>query len=252
VTAVPQRDKIAEPPGEPRQDSSKRRAWAAVVIAVVVPLCAGGVLMLGAKSAKASNDLINDAQYLGALAVCLWLVARRAGDRSLLRLPAAAAVIGVAAGAIRCGVWLLILPVHRPGSALPVLAAVAGQVLLVAPAEEIQFRGIVLSRLFDTTRPWLAMVLSAVLFTALHAYSSALLVLPAVAADAALFTALRVRYRCLGGAVVAHAMFNAVTVVLPAAAVVSTGTVVGYVVAVVAVDAAAATVLFRAAKGGAW
>jgi membrane protease YdiL (CAAX protease family) len=91
-----------------------------------------------------------------------------------------------------------------------------------------------------------------VLFTALHAYSSALLVLPAVAADAALFTALRVRYRCLGGAVVAHAMFNAVTVVLPAAAAVSTGTVVGYVVAVVAVDAAAATVLFRAAKGGAW
>jgi membrane protease YdiL (CAAX protease family) len=241
---------MAEAPGESRPESSRHRAWAAVVIAVFLPLCAGGVLMFGAEAAKASNDLVNDAQYLGALAVCLWLVARRAGDHPLLRLPAAAAVTGVAAGAIRCGVWLLILPVHRPGPALPVLAAVAGQVLLVAPAEEIQFRGIVLSRLLDSTRPWLAIALSAALFTALHAYSSALLVLPAVAADAVLFTALRIRYRCLGGAVVAHALFNAVTVVLPCAAAVSTGTVAGYVAAVVAVDAVAATVLFRAAKGG--
>jgi membrane protease YdiL (CAAX protease family) len=253
VTAIPQRDKTAEAPGEPRRDSPGRRPWVAVAVALFVPLCAGGVLMEGARAVKASSDLVNDAQYLGTLAVCLWLVWRRAGDRGLLRLPAAAAIAGLAAGALRVAVWLLILPVQQPGRALPLLAAVAGQVLLVAPAEEIQFRGIVLSRLLDASRrPWLAVALSALLFTALHAYSDALLVLPAVAADAVLFTALRARYRCLGGAVMAHALFNAVTVILPAAAGVSTATVAGYVAAVVALDAVAATVLLRGAKAGTW
>jgi membrane protease YdiL (CAAX protease family) len=249
VTAVPQRDEVAEAPGASSRDRSKWRAWASVVIAVVIPLCVGGLLMADAWAANAPSALLSDAEYLGALVACLRLVARRPGDRPLLRLPAAAAVTGVAAGAIRCGVWLLILPVQRPGPALAVLAAVAGQVLLVAPAEEIQFRGIVLSRLLESTRPWLAVVVSAALFTALHAYSSALFVLPAVAADAVLFTALRARYRCLGGAVVAHALFNAVTVVLPAAAGVSTGRVAGYVVTVIAVDAVAAMVLIRETKG---
>ncbi len=258
MTSVPQRDKTAQAPGEARQDSAGRlgrlgrRPWIAVAVAVLLPLCVGGVLMAGTQAAKASSDMVNDAQYLGALAACLWLVSRRAGDRALLRLPVTAAVAGLAAGALRCAVWLLILPVQQPGRALPVLAAVAGQALLVAPAEEIQFRGIVLSRLLDTTRPWVAVALSAVAFTALHAYSDALLVLPAVAADAVLFTALRARYRCLGGAVMAHALFNALTVILPADAGVSTGTVAVYVAAVVAVDAVAATVLLRGAKAGMW
>lgn len=255
MTAVPQRDSIAElaeAPGEHRPDGPGRRPWVAVGVAVFVPLCVGGVLMAGAYAAKASSDLQNDAQYLGALAVCLWLVSRRAGDRGLLRLPAAAAVAGLVAGALRCGVWLLILPVHQPGQALPVLGVVAGQVLLVAPAEEFQFRGVVLSRLLDASRPWVAVALSALLFTALHAYSDTLLVLPTVAADAVLFTALRARYRSLCGAVLAHALFNAVTVVLPADAGVSTGTVAAYAAAVVAVDAVLATVLLRGAKAGTW
>jgi membrane protease YdiL (CAAX protease family) len=250
VTTTPRRQPVADvmPPasGEPR---SARGSWGAAAVALLAPLCVGGVLLLAADAARASSEVANDALYLGALALCLWLVSRRAADRALLRLPTAAALTGLAAGAVRCAVWLLILPVHAAGRPISVLAAVAGQVLLFAPAEEIQFRGIVLSRLLDSTRPWIAVALSAVLFTALHAYSSAFLVLPAVAADAILFTALRARYRCLGGAVVAHALFNAVTVALPAAAVVSTTTVAGYVAAVVAVDAAAAALLFSGAGG---
>lgn len=247
MTATPQRDMIAAEPGDFRQERSRRRRWVAVIIAFVAPLAVGGILMGGAIAASAPGDVVNDAQYLGALAVCLWLVSRRTQDRRLLCLPAAAMAGGVAVGVARCAVWLLILPLARPGPALSVVAAVAGQVLLVAPAEEIQFRGIVLSRLLDSTRPWIAVALSAVLFTALHAYSTALLVLPAVAADAVLFTALRARYRGLGGAVLAHAMFNVVTVVWPASAGASTGTVAGYVAAVVIVDAVIAVLLFRGA-----
>lgn len=237
-----------QPPEAPSA-GGRGRAWGAVVVAVLAPLAVGAALMFSAAAAGAPGGLADDLQYAGALAVCLWLVARRPADRTLLRAPGPAVLAGLAVGALRCAVWLAILPVDRPAHPATVLAAVAGQVLLVAPAEELQFRGIVLSRLLAVARPWLAVAVAVALFTALHAHEEAWFLLPSVAADAVLFTALRARYRCLGGAFAAHALFNAIAVTLPASTGVSSATVAIYVSVVVAVDAAAAVWLFRRADG---
>lgn len=217
----------------------------AVLAAFALPLVSGGALMYGAAVAGAPGEVRTAAEAAGALGACLWLVSRRQGDRALLRSGGVWAIgTGLGAGAVRAALWVMVLPSRAPGPVLAVTVAVVIQVALVALAEELQFRGILLARLRETMPLWAAVAVMVVLFTALHAYSTALLALPAVAADGILFAALALRFGSLGAPVAAHGLFNAATILLPVSAVAMTsGRLTAYTLAVVAVDAVLAATL---------
>ena len=174
-----------------------------------------------------------------SVAVMLWILSRRRsfppalGRRASVLRIAGAGVLGALIVTSLCTVqlnmvailwqWLepdRVLPVH------PVLEALEQTewgpwapwqllvtVVVVAPlAEELFFRGLVLQMLWRYTRhAWLAVCLSGLAFGAIHGQPQDILPL---ATRGVVLGYLRLRTRSLGACIIAHALFNARTMVL--------------------------------------
>ena len=218
------------------------------LVALLVPLMVGAAFGLLGTVFGLSGTAVSIAVYLGELAAAIvlirsWLGAGAAGMASVGTAAAFALAIGLALA--RGATWSAVIPVER----LEVGAAVFGAVAyaaLVAVAEEVHFRGLLLGTLITRMGTGRALALTAVAFAVPHVFLNGLLWIPLFVADGLLFGALRLRTGSLVPPIVAHTFGNFLTgALLVSPRVVDDRVAVTYLVVALAVDALAVAWLLR-------
>jgi membrane protease YdiL (CAAX protease family) len=245
-TAGHEPSRTGVPPGR-----GGRRAWSGSVTALVVPLAAGGLAEAATKRLGGGPSAAEAALYVTVAVACLLLARGRGAGRTLglVSTPRSLVLAGAAAGVLRLVPWLIVVPTHAVRAApLAILGAAVLTVGVATTSEELQFRGLLLTRLLVTVSLPVAVALSALAFAALHVLGSPWL-LPAVAADGVLFAVCRTRSASVVPAWIAHATLNLGTLLRPADSSVSMLVVAAYVGCVLLTDAVLVAAVLSTATG---
>ena len=210
-----------------------------LLLAAMVGLLAT-VLGLGGTAVSIAIYL---AELVGALVLIRAWVPGAAGLTAIGTIAALALAVGL--GLARGLSWLVVIPVERIDVGAAALVGL-GYATVVAVAEEVHFRGLVLGALSSRFGTGRALMLSAALFAVPHAFLNGVLWIPLFVADGLLFGALRLRTGSVVPPIVAHLLGNFLTgAVLVAPRIVDDRIAVTYLVLALAVDASAVLLLLR-------